>query len=121
MGQEEIETIACDTASNHCSVTVPAPGVALVFLTDTALSEVENSPTTTFYTTALTKTRNTATIDPSVLATSNGHRAIDQKGNLGSTSKGSANGAAQTKAEIRLGVCMSLISLASAIVSLRVA
>jgi hypothetical protein len=41
----------------------------------------------------LTRTAGTATVDPSVLATSNGHTGLDAKDELGSTSKGSFNGA----------------------------
>ncbi|KIK59059.1 glycoside hydrolase family 79 protein [Collybiopsis luxurians FD-317 M1] len=64
---------------------------ALVFLTDDALSESGgdgDQTTITFPTTAYTKLQNTATVDPQVLATSNG----DRGGRLGSTRKGSANG-----------------------------
>lgn len=35
----------------------------------------------------------TATVDPAVLATSNGHTGMDAKSELGSTSKGSFSGA----------------------------
>ncbi|KIK59064.1 glycoside hydrolase family 79 protein [Collybiopsis luxurians FD-317 M1] len=89
-GTESIQTITCDTSANTCSIKVPAPGFALVFLTDDALSESGDGDQTTmtFPTTAYTKLQNTATVDPQVLATSNG----DRGGQLGSTSKGSANG-----------------------------
>ncbi|KAG1793043.1 uncharacterized protein BJ212DRAFT_1307212, partial [Suillus subaureus] len=53
-------------------VTVPAPGAALVFLSSNAYAESGNPSTQTFSTTAVTKTANTARVDPSVLATSNG-------------------------------------------------
>ncbi|KAF8162003.1 glycoside hydrolase family 79 protein [Pholiota molesta] len=46
----------------------------------------------TFGTTAVTRTRNTATVDPGVLATSNGHTGME--GVLGSTSEGSVSAAA---------------------------
>ncbi|KAK7024767.1 hypothetical protein R3P38DRAFT_2530271 [Favolaschia claudopus] len=74
MGQEDIQTVNCDTTAQTCTVDVPAPGMALVFLTDDALTETKGAPATTFSTTVLTKTRNTATIDPAVLSTSNGNR-----------------------------------------------
>ncbi|KAJ3981054.1 glycoside hydrolase family 79 protein [Lentinula detonsa] len=84
-GFEDIQTITCISS---CSITVPAPGFALVFLTDNALSESgATGATTTFPTTAYTKSINTVTVDASVLATSNGNRG---GGNMGSTSKGSA-------------------------------
>ncbi|KAG1852844.1 hypothetical protein DFJ58DRAFT_728345 [Suillus subalutaceus] len=73
-------------SSNTCQVTVPAPGAALVFLSSNAYAESGNPSTQTFSTTAVTKTVNTARIDPSVLATSNGMSGATWE--LGSTSKG---------------------------------
>ena len=97
-GTLDVQTVQCDQTANTCSITVPAPGVALVFLTDAALTEVTDAaPSTTFSTTFLTKTGNTLTIDPSVLATSNGHAGMDaNKNKLGSTSKGSVSAAEVT-------------------------
>ncbi|KAJ6513514.1 hypothetical protein DFH09DRAFT_999118 [Mycena vulgaris] len=86
MGAEDIKTVQCDTTAQTCTVKVPAPGFALIFLTDTIYSEADTASTLTFPTTARTQTRNTATVDPSVLATSNGHNAALD--GLGSTSKG---------------------------------
>jgi len=95
IGTENITTVQCDT-NNLCTIKVPAPSYALVFLTDTALGEsVGGAPVTTFPTTALTKTRNTVTVDPAVLATSNG--GFD-KSNVGSTSPGSTKSAAVGRA-----------------------
>ncbi|TFK36088.1 hypothetical protein BDQ12DRAFT_737177 [Crucibulum laeve] len=90
-GTEDIQTITCDQANNTCAIPVPAPGVALVFLNDDAQTETDGAPATTFPTTALTKTVNTVTIDPSILSTSNGHSGKSLQ--LGSTSKGSVSGA----------------------------
>ena len=87
----DIQTVACDQAGNTCSVHVPSPGIALIFLTPQALSESTPSTTQTFPTTFFTKTQNTATIPASVLSTSNGHSGSSLR--LGSTSKGSSNGA----------------------------
>jgi len=84
-------TITCDTGNNLCSVSVPAPGFALVFLTPQALQDSTPGADeqTTFATTAATFTlKNTATIDPSVLATSNGRGGANNQ--LGSTSFGSS-------------------------------
>ncbi|KAJ2987300.1 hypothetical protein NUW54_g9465 [Trametes sanguinea] len=66
---------------------VPAPGFALVFMSDDAMKESEPASTATFATTVVTKAKNTVTIDPEVLATSNGHKGM--KGRYGSTSAGS--------------------------------
>jgi Glycosyl hydrolase family 79 C-terminal beta domain len=93
MGQESIQTVACDQTANTCTVKVPAPGFALVFLPDQALSDPSSPNTQTFATTAYTKTINTVKFDPSVLATSNGHTGRDRAGKIGSTSQGSRNGA----------------------------
>ncbi|KZP33173.1 glycoside hydrolase family 79 protein [Athelia psychrophila] len=92
-GNLSVQTIAC--ASGVCPVPVPAPGFALVSLTDNAYSEVNPDSVSTFSTTT-SKTRgyNTATINPSVLATSNGHGGAGGKIMSGSTSKESVNGAA---------------------------
>ena len=89
MGTEEIETVDCNQESNTCDVTVHAPGFALVFLTDEALSESESSDAVqTFSTTSVTKLTNTATVELSVLQTSNGQGGKVLK--LGSTSRGSS-------------------------------
>ncbi|KIJ61735.1 glycoside hydrolase family 79 protein [Hydnomerulius pinastri MD-312] len=86
VGNVDIQTITCDQTNNVCNVKVPAPGAALVFLSDQALAESDQGPTMTFPTTAYTKVQNTATIDPSVLATSNGNKGLADS--LAGTSKG---------------------------------
>ncbi|OCH87689.1 glycoside hydrolase family 79 protein [Obba rivulosa] len=87
-GTEYIQTVNCDTSSNGCQIRVPAPGFALVFLTNNALKESTPTSTATFSTTAYTKTINTASVDVSALATSNGRSGKDAQ--LGSTSHGSS-------------------------------
>ncbi|KAG1830641.1 glycoside hydrolase family 79 protein [Suillus variegatus] len=91
-GTESVQTINCDQSSNTCQVTVPAPGAALVFLSSSAYTESGNPSTQTFSTTMVTKT--VATVDPSVLATSNGMSGDTWK--LGSTSKGSIGAGLRT-------------------------
>jgi len=54
-GTEDIQTAQCDTNAKTCSVKVPAPGFALVFLSDAAQTEDKGAPSTTFATTELTK------------------------------------------------------------------
>ncbi|KAJ7861061.1 glycoside hydrolase family 79 protein [Mycena leptocephala] len=94
----------CDTTAQTCTVDVPAPGFALVFLTDDG--DIADSgkggageaggATMTFATTERTKTRNTGAlrssllfpvqpVDPSLLATSNGYRMSEHE--LAGTSK----------------------------------
>ncbi|CAK5262555.1 unnamed protein product [Mycena citricolor] len=70
-GTEQVQTVTCN-GDNTCNIKVPAPGFALVFLTDIAADPASYQTVQTFPTTALTKTVNTATLNPTVLATSNG-------------------------------------------------
>jgi len=90
-GQEFIYTFPCDQTNNVCPVTVPAPGAALVFLTPQAQKASEPSTTAT-YSTSIATGRVLPTIDPAVLATSNGQGGQNVLG-LGSTSSGSSSGA----------------------------
>ena len=97
-GEETIANVPCDTVTNTCTVTVPAPGFALVFLNDKAYEDsAPTGNTLTFATTARTRSVNTATIDPKALETSNGHSGKDRI-DVTSTSKGSSpNGASPLK------------------------
>ncbi|OJA14152.1 hypothetical protein AZE42_09597 [Rhizopogon vesiculosus] len=104
VGSVDVQTIPCDQTNNVCQVKVPAPGFALVFLTDDSLSESDQGPTTTFATTAYTKQHGTATIDPSILATSNGQKGIADS--LAGTSEGRQRSNA-------LGFAQALPSLAA--------
>ncbi|KAJ7624758.1 glycoside hydrolase family 79 protein [Roridomyces roridus] len=99
MGDEDIKSVVCDSAAQTCTVKVPAPGMALVFLTDDSSTEGAGVPSVTFATTARTKTRNTVTADPSVLATSNGGRLSDHE--LAGTSK-PPNGGVGLRASVGL-------------------
>ncbi|KAF7307934.1 Glyco-hydro-79C domain-containing protein [Mycena kentingensis (nom. inval.)] len=111
MGTEDVQSVDCDTTAKTCSVKVPAPGFALVFLGDDTLTEDKGAPSMTFSTTALTKTMNTATVDPSVLATSNGHGPQDPLNvnqNFGSTSHGSISVAWASIRRPGMGVALSV-------------
>lgn len=88
-GELHLEDVPCDQANNVCRVRVPAPGFALVFMSEDAARESEPASTLTFGTTVVTKYKNTATIDEAVLATSNGNKGMG--GKRGSTSYGSGN------------------------------
>ncbi|KAJ7669142.1 hypothetical protein B0H17DRAFT_1018163 [Mycena rosella] len=109
MGSEVIETVNCDTTAQTCTVDVPAPGFALVFLTDAAFTENGGAPSVTFATTAQTKTHNTATVDPSVLSTSNGYRMSGHE--LAGTSKApnAAQRAVQAPLITTLGLALGAI------------
>jgi len=84
IGTEDIQSVTC-TSPTQCVVKVPAPGAALVFLSPTGGQDADQkgAPQTTFATTAVTRVRNTATIDQQALATSNGRNGALQ---IGSTS-----------------------------------
>lgn len=92
-GTEDVQTIQC--SNNVCSVPVPAPAFALVFLSDTAFSEVNPAASAipTFSTTTGKPGAAAATINPSVLATSNGQGGANGQIMLGSTSQSSTSGA----------------------------
>ena len=95
-GELNVANVPCDATTNTCTITVPAPGFALVFLNDQAYADsTPSGPTVTFATTAFTKTINTAAVDPQVLETSNGHSGRD-RAYFRSTSKGSSPSSATT-------------------------
>ncbi len=74
-GTLSVQTVPCDQNAGTCSINVPAPSVALVFLTDEAYqnSGGDETETETFATTTTTgKHATRMTIDPALLATSNG-------------------------------------------------
>jgi hypothetical protein len=110
-GTEEVKTVTCKS-DNTCDVQVPAPGFALVFLADVS-GDVEAYPSVeTFSTTVLTKTINTASIDPSLLATSNGQAGANFM--PAKTSKGkTSNGVAQFVPHLTvvLSVALGLVSV----------
>jgi hypothetical protein len=113
-GTLNVTTVQCDTGANTCLITVPAPGVALVFF-DTNDAEINDGAATqgasTFATTTLhSKTKsgaNTATMDPAVLATSNGSSAKDRKAN-GGTSKASSKSGARAQVAPVVGAILAV-------------
>lgn len=84
-GTLNVETVTC--ANAVCQIQVPAPGFALVFLTANAFTESNPTNVQTFTTSTLRKTQTVPSIDPSVLATSNGHSGGGRV-KMYSTSKG---------------------------------
>ncbi|KAF8624038.1 hypothetical protein AX15_006061 [Amanita polypyramis BW_CC] len=111
IGDENIQTIQCNQGSNSCAVTVPAPSYALIFLSDQTLSESENGPYTTFATTT-SKTKTALTVDPSVLATSNGHSGLSLE-ELASTSKGSLSAAVGMAEALESAVTLGCLAAAA--------
>ncbi|TCD66252.1 hypothetical protein EIP91_001615 [Steccherinum ochraceum] len=118
LGTYDAQTVQCDQTQNTCNVQVPAPGYALVFLTNDALEESTPASTATFSTTILTKTINTATVDPTVIATSNGQGG-GRPFLLGSTSKGS-DGSAATAAVVAPTTAVLISLLAGVVVMFEV-
>jgi len=90
-GDVSVKTVQCDTTNNVCQVSVPAPGLALVFLDEADYEDATPTSTVTFPTTYYTNTINTVIIDASMLASSNGH--TDMGSRLDSTSPGSRSNA----------------------------
>ncbi|KDR78254.1 hypothetical protein GALMADRAFT_266767 [Galerina marginata CBS 339.88] len=89
-GTESVQSVSCSgSPTTTCTIRVPAPGAALVFLSPSSGTQADTAgaPSKTFATTFRTRTHNTATVDPAVLATSNGHSGMDAV--RGSTSEGS--------------------------------
>lgn len=71
----DVQTINCDQ-TDVCNIKVPAPGAALVFLSDQAPAELDPGPMMGFPTTAWTKLYNAATVGTSRLAILNGNKSI---------------------------------------------
>ena len=89
-GQEVIQTINCDQSANTCVIPVPGPGAALVFISNDAQALSDPKASQTYSTTTVTNAIQTLTVEPSVLAHSNGHSGSIP---LSGTSKGGANAA----------------------------
>jgi hypothetical protein len=109
-GELDIVTINCDQGANACGIPVKAPGFALVFLTDPTTTSDQSAHT--FETSAYTKTINTVTVDPEVLATSNG-KSGKERSKLGSTSFGSVSAAGGLRALVP-GLSVLLAALCGA-------
>ena len=90
-GSEVVQTIACDQAANTCSIPVPAPGAALVFVSAGAQAGADAAGATqTFATTAATRAGGGVVgVDPTSLARSNGERPNHL---LGTSKGGTATG-----------------------------
>ncbi|KAI1783905.1 hypothetical protein LXA43DRAFT_1128572 [Ganoderma leucocontextum] len=82
-GEEIIQTVQCDQNTNSCIVKVPAPGAAI--------SAIASEQYSTYSTAVITKSKNTVTIDPSVMSNGEGgkNRLIG-----GTSPEGGSNAAA---------------------------
>ncbi|KAJ7018598.1 glycoside hydrolase family 79 protein [Mycena alexandri] len=105
-GTEQIQTVTCKS-DNTCDIKVPSPGFALVFLTDTSTDAETYPDIKTFPTTALTKTVNTLTINPSILATSNGQAGANFIPARTSNGKKKPSAAARFLPNLTVVLCIS--------------
>ncbi|KAI0739385.1 glycoside hydrolase family 79 protein [Daedaleopsis nitida] len=112
-GEENVQTVPCDQTANSCQIRVPAPGAALVYFSDDAQSAASapGQDAQTFPTTVLTKTKNTVSVDPAVLATAQGMSGKDRQ-QQGGTSEGGTNGATAVAAPWMLVVTGAAMGLA---------
>jgi hypothetical protein len=108
-GTLNVTTIACNQAANTCSIPVPAPGVALVFLTQDALNAVSPTSTVTFPTTATRGSTTHIYINPTMLQTSYGHTGM--RNVYGATSQGSYSSAVSTRCTV-LSSAIALLAAA---------
>jgi len=83
-------TVQCDP-NNGCPVRIPAPGAALVFLSDQSVTESGPGALTETFTTSIYQNQGVP-IDQAVLATSNGRGGNSQPQGMMGTSKGRQNG-----------------------------
>jgi hypothetical protein len=103
-GDRQTDTITCN--DGVCVIPVPAPSVALVFLTEDALTSSTPGEEAAPFATTVIGTGD-ATVDPRVLETSNG-----QGGEKGSTSKGSvASNNGRSRAELGGGAMIAGLTM----------
>ncbi|CAE6440066.1 unnamed protein product [Rhizoctonia solani] len=117
-GTQETVTIQCDTTAQTCAIPVKAPSIALVFLSDSALtdSSPDSTVTQTFPTTAITNKPAggvTISVDPSVLSTSNGRGGAGSDA-LGSTSQGSVSSAPAGMQASAAAISATFVALSAA-------
>ncbi|KZV91537.1 hypothetical protein EXIGLDRAFT_769782 [Exidia glandulosa HHB12029] len=103
-GDHTTETVNCSGGS--CAIQVPAPGIALVFLTDSAYQPDDDMAT--YASTHITAMHNTAVVDPSALQTGNGmNGALRAQMKLASTSANKKNGAGRRVGEVAAGILLA--------------
>lgn len=114
-GDVVTETVQC-TTDTGCPIRVPAPGAALVFMTNEAENESFNSAmTATFPTTVYSQ--GGPTVDQKILQTSNGRGGVAEKQHpFGSTSHGEEFNAAVSRMSVPLGLTMGAVAVGAAFV-----
>jgi hypothetical protein len=114
-GTPNVTTIRCDQNANTCTIPVPAPAFALVFLTADSLKAVTPTSTITFATTATGSQG--IYIDPNMLATSNGHAGMQNM--HGATSPGSISAASTLHTAISGALALFVSALGAVFVARR--
>ena len=115
IGTPNVTTIQCDQNANTCTIPVPAPAFALVFLTADSLKAVSPTSAMTFATTATGASG--IYIDPNMLATSNGHAGMQNV--LGATSPGSISAASTLHITLSGALALFVSALGAAFVARR--
>jgi hypothetical protein len=116
-GTLNVTTVQCNQAANTCSIPVPAPAFALVFLTTDSLHAVSPTSTVTFPTSLTTNTGSNIYIDPSMLATAYGHSGMENV--RGATSPGSLSGASTLHTTLSGALAIFVSVLGAAVVAWR--
>ncbi len=115
-GTLNVTTIQCDQNANTCTIPVPAPAFALVFLTSDSLKAVSPTSTMTFAT-SVTRSGQSIYIDPNMLATSNGH--VGMQNVRGATSPGSKSAASTLHTTISGALALFVSALGAVFVARR--
>lgn len=116
-GTLNVTTVQCDQSANTCSIPVPAPAFALVFLTSDSLKAVSPTSTLTFPTSAMTSTGSNIYINPNMLATALGHSGMENV--LGATSPGSLSGASTLHTTLSGVIALFVSALGAFVVTRR--
>ncbi|WVF70633.1 hypothetical protein IAT40_005426 [Kwoniella sp. CBS 6097] len=112
----DLVTVQVTCNDGNCPISVPAPSIALVFMTEDALtaSSPEADATTTYATSVIGS--GSATVDTGALETSNGQN--HQGSANGRTSKGGSDSSAMSRMDMRTGLLGSVVAGAGALLAL---
>lgn len=114
-GTADVQTVTCDQTAGTCSITVPAPSLAIVYLTDAAfqnsggISGEAADIQMTYPTTTTTGKKAKPTIDIASLLQSNGRNGQVP---MGATSKGGATSEGFRIMVAQFGVAAAAAALA---------
>jgi len=116
-GDVVTQTVRCN-ADTGCPIRVPAPGAALVFMTNEAENESFNSAMTATFPTTFYSHGGQPTVDQQVLQTSNGRGGVAEKQHaLWSTSHGEDLNEAISKMSVPLGLTIGAMAMGAAAIN----